>query len=724
MQGDDDLEPDEAPSVTPHPSPHDQAAREAADARSVSAWDAPDWTAAKRDRLLHRLLETGPQPFATVDLADRIVHVNRAFSTLVGYTRDELLGMSIMDLTAPQSRELTRRSHEQTLTTGKTERVVKRYRHKDGRLVPVELLLDVARDDEGRPIALYAFITEISQRIQAEEALLDSERRARTVFDGIHDAVLVHDQDSRIIDANPAASRLLGYSRDELLGMDTSDIDAPDFAAGFGDRLKRQLEDGRLSCEGTYRTKDGRTIPVEITTSTIQFDDRLAILAVIRDITERKALERTRREFARVQMQSAQALEAKNRALSQSEERYRRLTEGSLDAIVVTDGQGRILLFNPAAESIFGHESKEVLGEPIDLLIPSIVERGQVPADAPEAATPAGPNLPLDVSPILGKTVELTGRKRGGGEFPIEVSFSAVEANGRVEYVASIRDQTERQRMRAMLAHTDKLASIGLLSAGVAHEINNPLSYVGNNLAVLQRDVKGLMEMLAEAEAALAAVRETRPEAAERFDAVAEDIDWPYIRENITPMIDRTLEGVRRVANIVQKMRGLARTSRPQWESVPFAEMLESALEMMRGRLKRDGIEVVVHNHEVEVVHCVPNDISQVLLNLLINALQAVEANGKTEGGRIEIDVRHVGPWVQISVADNGVGIAPEDVDRLFDPFFTTKPVGEGTGLGLAISHGIITGHGGRIEVDSRLGEGTRFRIFLPRNPPGRTSPR
>ncbi|MDR3620995.1 MAG: PAS domain S-box protein, partial [Paludisphaera borealis] len=616
----------------------------------------------------------------------------------------------------------TRGSHGQTVAPAKTERVVKRYRHKDGRLVPVELLLDVARDDEGRPIGLFAFVTEISQRIQAEEALLDSERRARTIFDGIHDAVLVHDQNRSILDANPAASRLLGYSRAELVGMNTARIDAPDFAAGFEDRLKRQLEDGRLSCEGTFLTKDGRTIPVEITTSTIQFDEQLAILAVIRDITERKALERTRREFARVQMQSAQALEAKNRALSQSEERYRRLTEGSLDAIVVTDGQGRILLFNPAAETIFGHESKEVIGEPLDLLIPSIFEQKEPSSPAPAAAETPRQDLPLDVSPILGKTVELTGRKRDGGGFPIEISFSAVEANGRVEYVASIRDQTERQRMRAMLAHTDKLASIGLLSAGVAHEINNPLSYVGNNLAVLQRDVKGLMEMLGEAETAFQAIGAVEPEKAARFNEIVEEIDWPYIRENLLPMIDRTLEGVRRVANIVQKMRGLARTSRPRWEAVPFAELLDSALEMMSGRLKRDGVEVVVENHGVQFIHCVPTDISQVLLNLLINALQAVESNGRTEGGRIEVDVRPLGPWVQISVADNGAGIAPEDLGRLFDPFFTTKPVGEGTGLGLAISHGIITGHGGRIEVESRPGDGTRFRVLLPRDPAGRPS--
>jgi len=315
---------------------------------------------------------------------------------------------------------------------------------------------------------------------------------------------------------------------------------------------------------------------------------------------------------------------------------------------------------------------------------------------------------------ILNKTVELSGLRRDGTAFPIEISLSSVEAEGRIEYVASIRDQTERQRMRAMLAHTDKLASIGLLSAGVAHEINNPLSYVANNLAVLQRDVKGLLEMLIEGQRACAEVKDVRPSEFERVQAIAEEIDWPYIRENLEPMIDRTLEGVRRVANIVQKMRGLARTSRPKWERASLAELVDSALEMTRGRLRRDRIEVTVETDGVDRIDCVPSDISQVLLNLVINAVQAVEAAGRGEGGRIEIASRDLGAYVEISVADNGEGIAPEDLNRLFDPFFTTKPVGEGTGLGLAISHGIIAGHGGRIEVETEPGRGCKFRVLLP----------
>lgn len=655
--------------------------------------------------LHHRMLVDGPQPFATIDLDRRLDYVNDAFCSLLGYAREELLGMSVVELTTPEFRDATRESHDRILAGGRAS-IVKRYRRKDGRDVPVELLIDAIRDGEGRVVGFFAFITEIGQRVQAEEALVASERRVRAIFEGIHDAVFVHDDAGRILDANPAASALLGYGPEELIGMDVGRLDDAASAHGFRDRLDRALKDGQLACEAAFRTKSGASIPVEVTTSTVDFDGQIAVLAILRDVTERIALERTRRRFAEVQMRSAQALEAKNRELSQSEERYRRLTEGSLDAIVVTDGAARILLFNPAAEAVFGYESRQVLGEPLGLLIPTTTP-------SPEGARP-DPGPEFDLASILNKTVELSGRRRDGTAFPIEISLSSVEAEGRIEYVASIRDQTERQRMRAMLAHTDKLASIGLLSAGVAHEINNPLSYVGNNLAVLRRDVKGLLEMLIEGQRACSEVKGLRPAEFERVEAIAEEIDWPYIRENLEPMIDRTLEGVRRVANIVQKMRGLARTSRPKWERASLAELVDSALEMTRGRLRRDRIEVVVETGGVDCIDCVPSDISQVLLNLVINAVQAVEAAGRGEGGRIEIGSKDLGSWVEISVADNGEGIATEDLGRLFDPFFTTKPVGEGTGLGLAISHGIIAGHGGRIEVETVPGEGCRFRILLP----------
>jgi signal transduction histidine kinase len=144
---------------------------------------------------------------------------------------------------------------------------------------------------------------------------------------------------------------------------------------------------------------------------------------------------------------------------------------------------------------------------------------------------------------------------------------------------------------------------------------------------------------------------------------------------------------------------------------------VDANLEILRSRLRHHGIQVDLDYAAPPQLRCVPTQLSQVLLNLLINAVQAIESAGRKDGGRIHLSTRQVGDQIHIEVSDNGCGIDPDDLPRLFDPFFTTKPVGEGTGLGLSISHGIIAGHGGSIDVDSRLGEGSRFRISLPVDP-------
>src|SRR5581483_10294144 len=157
--------------------------------------------------------------------------------------------------------------------------------------------------------------------------------------------------------------------------------------------------------------------------------------------------------------------------------------------VVVADAKGRITLFNPAAEKVFGHQADEVIGQPLNRLMPAVF--GEPDKDGP------GADPKTSLPRIVGKTVELRGRRQSGEEFPLELSLSAVNLAGALQYIGSVRDHTERHRMRAMLTQSEKLASIGLLSAGVAHEINNPLAYVGNNLAVLERDMKGVLEMMA-----------------------------------------------------------------------------------------------------------------------------------------------------------------------------------------------------------------------------------
>ena len=210
------------------------------------------------------------------------------------------------------------------------------------------------------------------------------------------------------------------------------------------------------------------------------------------------------------------------------------------------------------------------------------------------------------------------------------------------------------------------------------------------------------------------AIQAQDPSALARIDAFAADFDWPYVRDNLPRMLQRTREGVQRVAAIVAGMRGLARTGPTRMEPARVVDMIGGAVELVRNRLRRSNIALEVACDAVPTLVCVPPQISQVVLNLLLNAAQAVEESSKREGGLVKMSTSKEGKMMVLSITDNGAGIDPDHMARLFDPFFTTKSVGEGTGLGLSICHGIVSGHGGRIEVASRPGVGTSFRVYLP----------
>jgi PAS domain S-box-containing protein len=408
-----------------------------------------------------------------------------------------------------------------------------------------------------------------------------------------------------------------------------------------------------------------------------------------------RSLHRTDRERRRAQ-----------EALGASEQRYRQLTEASLDAIVVADAEGRVVLFNPSAERVFGYTSAEVEGQPITCLMP--------PEFHDRHRTGLRRFVETREAHVVGQTVELRGLRKNGAQFPLELSLGAVEIAGKVQFVGAMRDLTERHRMRSAMVQSEKLASIGLLSAGVAHEINNPLAYVANNLAVLERDAHNLMSMLDAYEAGRAQLATVDPERAALVQRLADEMDVDYVRGNLDRLLTSTREGVQRVTRIVQAMRGMARSGPMQMESVRLAELVDMSLELVRGRIERRGIAVELDCAATPTLRCAASQLSQVLLNLVVNALQAVEAAGRGEDGRIRVSSHASRSEMLIEVTDNGCGIAPQDLPHIFDPFFTTKEVGEGTGLGLAISHGIIEAHGGRIEASSEPGSGSCFRVFLP----------
>jgi PAS domain S-box-containing protein len=653
------------------------------------------------------LYDDAPFGYHVIDATGTILSVNRTECELLGYDRDEMLGQEIFDFIDPSQREEARRAVAERVRGDRPVQAVERiYRAKNGQALTLHIENRLLRDREGRVIGIRSTVQDITNRKETEAALVASERRLRALFEGIEDVVFVHDLNGHILDANPAAGRRLGYTHSEFLSLNTAEIDDSEFSAGFEDRLEAQLLHGHLSCEGRHRTKDGRYIPVDINTSTIQYNNQTAVLAVIRDITERKALEETRRDFASAQMRYANEMEERARALARSEGRYRQLSESLLDALVAIDLDCRITLFNRAAEQVFGYEKADILGQELSRII----------CDEAEPLNHFCESLLACDSRIVGQTIEAKGRRKDGEVFPLEISISLVETESGREFIASIRDLTERHRMRAMLMQSEKLASIGLLSAGVAHEINNPLAFIANNLAVLERDVGGMRALINFYEGYTQAKARALMEAdvLRKAEELSNEFDWPYVRDNLDRIMQRTREGVQRVATIVGHLRGLARTAPPRFESAALSDILDTALEMIAPQLKRGQIQVSVERRVLPKIACVPAQISQVMINLFVNAIQAMEEKPRPDGHRLSISLLRTGNGQSLVVRDTGGGIAPENIERIFDPFYTSKPVGEGTGLGLAISHGIVTGHGGRISVESTSGVGTTFTVMLP----------
>lgn len=261
---------------------------------------------------------------------------------------------------------------------------------------------------------------------------------------------------------------------------------------------------------------------------------------------------------------------------------------------------------------------------------------------------------------------------------------------------------------QTQLLQSEKMASIGQLAAGVAHEINNPIGYVHSNLGTLQTYLRGLMRLLDAYEQPGQAQSSEQQNA---IDAIKREIDYGFMREDLPALLLESREGIERVKKIVLDLRDFSHGGQSdvdEWMQADVHRGLESTLNIVWNEIKYKA-EVRKEYGTLPLIACIPSQLNQVFLNLLINAGQAIN-----ERGVITIRTAQVGEDVCIAISDTGIGIPPENLKRIFDPFFTTKAVGKGTGLGLSLSYGIVQKHHGRIEVDSRQGEGTTFRVYLP----------
>ncbi len=266
---------------------------------------------------------------------------------------------------------------------------------------------------------------------------------------------------------------------------------------------------------------------------------------------------------------------------------------------------------------------------------------------------------------------------------------------------------SELKSAQAQLLQSEKMASIGNLAAGVAHEINNPIGFINSNIGSLKEYVEQLLTLISKYSNFENTI-DSDSNILKLIKDYKQDIEIEFIEEDIISLLEESAEGLERVKNIVIDLKTFSHMDRAEWETVDLHKGLDSTLNVAHNEIKFKA-EVTKAYGELPPIECMPSQVNQVFMNTLVNAAQAIE-----DFGKIHITSRHVDDMVCITIKDSGKGIKEKDMKHLFDPFFTTKPVGEGTGLGLSLSYGIVEDHHGKIEVQSTVGEGTEFQIWLP----------
>ncbi len=629
-------------------------------------------------KMLASIVENVSEAICSFDLEGRITYWNAHAEALFGYTREEIMGRHISAI-VPQERGdeveyCMKLASERGYISGfETERM-----KKSGERFPVELTTTALRDGRGEVKGFISIMRDITQRKRAEKALRRRVEQLKAVYQMADAVSKARAIEEIYLEALNALQRALRADRAAILLFDRNRLRFKAWR-GISKRYRRAVEG---HCPWPRGEKKPEPVLISDVASEQGLDESLRSTILEEGIravgffplvyrhrllgkfmayydTPHNFTEEEVRLASTIASHIAFAIERKRAiaALRESEEKYRTLIDSALDAIFLHDLEGKIIEVNSAAAERLGYSREELLNMRIQDIIPE--ERREQFSGAIKEL--------LEKKSIFFESEHL---RRDGSSYPVEVSARLMDFRGRKVVLAISRDVTKRKQMERQIIISEKLASLGVLAAGIAHELNNPL----NNIYLLAQLIK-------------------------------EDLHAGRAREEDVDMI---LQQVQRASQIIRGLLEFSREGFVNFEEVDINAAIEEMLGFMEKVMESHRVRVVKRLGRVPKVAGDKTMLQQVMVNLITNACQAMP-----QGGEIRITTRSRDGSVEIKISDTGVGIEERHLSRIFDPFFTTKEK-DGSGLGLAVSHSIIKRHGGEITVESELGRGSTFIIVLP----------
>jgi len=674
---------------------------------------------------------------AWVQRGTGVLHANGAFLRLSGHALEALQRTSLLQMVAAEDRAALARSTAACLRgEGEPPACELRLLTRDGTPRMVELTLRrVQWDQAGDGHAVLVTCIDLSDMQHVQSSLQAMSELLRQIVDGAPVASFVIDSSHRVTHWNSACESLTGSPARTVLGtteawrafyddkrplladLIVDGIESAELPQLYGGRARRSaLLPGAVEAEAFFPNfgPQGRWLFFTATPLRDGSGRVIGAIETLQDVTQRH---QAKEELTRHRNALEQLVEERTAELASSARELAAFIENASVGVLYT-AQGRVQRCNRKLGEIFGLADGEAIGRPASDFFLSAEDHaalGQVAYPLLSQGLPLHHEMWMRHSQGTALWVQMSAyvadhrNTAAGTWWMLQDRTEMRAAQEQLHARFGELQQTNRKLEEAQnqLLQSDKMASIGQLAAGVAHEINNPVGFVSSNLNTLRQYVMELLTLV-DAYAGMHEAQADNAQATARLQAARSSVELDYLREDLPQLLDESADGLARVKKIVQDLKDFSRVDQADWQEADLNLGLESTLNVVRHEVKYKA-DVQMRLGPLPPVRCLAGQLNQVFMNLIVNASHAI-----AEHGLITLSSGVQESWAWVQVDDTGCGMSEDVRRRIFEPFYTTKDVGKGTGLGLSLSFSIVQRHGGAIQVRSTPGVGSSFRVWVP----------